>query len=58
MVVFYMIVISYSDDLTLLGKKIKKNNLLFLIHLDNNDMRFATNQGFNTGDHFYSYLKR
>ena len=25
--------------------------------LDNNDMRFATNQGFNSGDQFYNYLK-
>ena len=25
--------------------------------LDTNDMRFATPQGFNTGDHFLSYLK-
>ncbi|TWC69775.1 allantoinase PuuE [Herbaspirillum sp. SJZ099] len=25
--------------------------------LDSNDMRFATPQGFNTGEHFYQYLK-
>jgi len=25
--------------------------------LDSNDMRFATPQGFNTADHFYTYLK-
>ena len=25
--------------------------------LDNNDMRFLTNQGFNNGDQFYTYLK-
>ena len=25
--------------------------------LDNNDMRFLTNQGFNSGDQFYNYLK-
>ena len=25
--------------------------------LDNNDMRFATNQGFNSGEQFYNYLK-
>ncbi len=25
--------------------------------LDANDMRFATNQGFNSGDQFFSYLK-
>jgi peptidoglycan/xylan/chitin deacetylase (PgdA/CDA1 family) len=25
--------------------------------LDTNDMRFAAPQGFNTGDHFFAYLK-
>jgi peptidoglycan/xylan/chitin deacetylase (PgdA/CDA1 family) len=25
--------------------------------LDTNDMRFSSMQGFNTGEHFYSYLK-
>ena len=25
--------------------------------LDNNDMRFTTTQGFNSGDQFYNYLK-
>ncbi len=25
--------------------------------LDTNDMRFASPQGFNTGDHFFAYLK-
>jgi peptidoglycan/xylan/chitin deacetylase (PgdA/CDA1 family) len=25
--------------------------------LDTNDMRFASMQGFNTGDHFFTYLK-
>ena len=25
--------------------------------LDANDMRFATNQGFNSGDQFFAYLK-
>jgi allantoinase len=27
------------------------------ISLDANDMRFATNQGFNSGDQFFTYLK-
>ena len=35
----------------------KKKQLIIPYTLDNNDMRFATNQGFNTGDHFFSYLK-
>ena len=48
---------SYSDDLTLLGERNKKKQLNYSLYIDNNDMRFATNQGFNTGDHFYSYLK-
>jgi peptidoglycan/xylan/chitin deacetylase (PgdA/CDA1 family) len=25
--------------------------------LDNNDMRFATSQGFNSGDQFFAYLR-
>ena len=42
----------------LIGRQeIINNNLIIPYTLDNNDMRFATNQGFNTGDHFYSYLK-
>ena len=35
----------------------KKKQLIIPYTLDNNDMRFATNQGFNTGDHFFTYLK-
>lgn len=34
-----------------------KNHLVVPYALDNNDMRFATAQGFNTGDHFFEYLK-
>jgi len=48
---------SYSDDLPYWEKRGKKKQLIVPYTLDNNDMRFATNQGFNTGDHFYSYLK-
>ncbi len=40
-----------------MGKKGKKKLLIIPYTLDNNDMRFATNQGFNTGDHFFNYLK-
>ena len=48
---------SYGDDLPYWEYRGKKKQLIIPYTLDNNDMRFATNQGFNTGDHFYNYLK-
>ena len=48
---------SYSDDLPYWEKRGNKRQLIIPYTLDNNDMSFATNQGFNTGDHFYNYLK-
>ena len=48
---------SYSDDLPYWEYRGKKKQLIIPYTLDNNDMRFATYQGFNTGDHFYNYLK-
>ncbi|MDC6470195.1 allantoinase PuuE, partial [Candidatus Pelagibacter sp.] len=48
---------SYSDDLPYWETRNKKKQLIIPYTLDNNDMRFTTNQGFNTGDHFFSYLK-
>ena len=48
---------SYSDDLPYWEIRNKKKQLIIPYTLDNNDMRFATNQGFNSGDQFYSYLK-
>jgi allantoinase len=48
---------SYCDDLPYWEKRGSKRQLIIPYTLDNNDMRFATNQGFNTGDHFYNYLK-
>ena len=48
---------SYADDLPywiLLGDK---PQLLLPYTLDANDMRFATPQGFNSGDQFFTYLK-
>jgi allantoinase len=48
---------SYSDDLPYWEKKRGKKQLIIPYTLDNNDMRFATNQGFNCGDQFYTYLK-
>ena len=48
---------SYSDDLPYWENRNKKKQLIIPYTLDNNDMRFTTNQGFNTGDHFFTYLK-
>ena len=48
---------SYSDDLPYWEYRNKKKQLIIPYTLDNNDMRFATNQGFNSGDQFYTYLK-
>ena len=48
---------SYSDDLPYWEIRGKKKQLIIPYTLDNNDMRFTTNQGFNSGDQFYTYLK-
>ena len=48
---------TYSDDLPYWIKKDNKKQLMIPYTLDNNDMRFATNQGFNSGEQFYNYLK-
>ena len=48
---------TYSDDLPYWVKKGNKKQLMIPYTLDNNDMRFATNQGFNSGEQFYNYLK-
>jgi putative urate catabolism protein len=52
----------YGDDLPFwtqveLRDGTVKPHLVVPYTLDTNDMRFATPQGFNTGDHFFSYLK-
>jgi putative urate catabolism protein len=48
----------YADDLPyFLPKPDGKKHLIIPYTLDANDMRFATPQGFNTGEHFYQYLK-
>ncbi len=48
----------YSDDLPYwLPKADGTRHLIIPYTLDANDMRFATPQGFNTGEHFYQYLK-
>ena len=48
---------SYSDDLPYWENINNKQHLIIPYTLDNNDMRFATNQGFNSGDQFFNYLK-
>ena len=48
---------SYSDDLPYCEKINNKQHLIIPYTLDNNDMRFATNQGFNSGEQFFQYLK-
>jgi OHCU decarboxylase len=48
---------SYADDLPYWVKGPKGPQLVTPYTLDANDMRFATPQGFNSGDQFFSYLK-
>ena len=47
----------YNDDLPFWTEVNGKSHLVVPYTLDNNDMRFATLQGFNSGDQFYSYLR-
>ena len=46
----------YSDDLPFWSKQVATPHLVVPYTLDTNDMRFATAQGFHTGDQFASYL--
>ena len=48
---------SYADDLPYWELVNNKPHLVVPYTLDANDMRFATNQGFNTGEQFFTYLK-
>jgi peptidoglycan/xylan/chitin deacetylase (PgdA/CDA1 family) len=48
---------SYADDLPYWVAGPKGPHLIIPYSLDANDMRFATPQGFNSGDQFYTYLK-
>ncbi|WP_188912708.1 allantoinase PuuE [Aureimonas endophytica] len=48
---------AYADDLPYWQDTAHGPLLILPYTLDSNDMRFATPQGFNTGDHFYAYLK-
>jgi len=47
----------YNDDLPWYDTRHGKPQLVVPYTLDANDMRFATPQGFNTGEQFYAYLK-
>jgi putative urate catabolism protein len=48
---------TYADDLPYYVRDLDKTQLVVPYTLDTNDMRFATPQGFNSGDQFFSYLK-
>jgi putative urate catabolism protein len=48
---------SYADDLPYWVTAAGKPHLVVPYTLDANDMRFATAQGFNSGDQFYAYLR-
>lgn len=48
---------SYADDLPYWVHDYGKPHLVIPYTLDNNDMRFATAQGFNSGDQFFTYLR-
>ena len=46
----------YSDDLPFWSRVVETPHLVVPYTLDANDMRFATSQGFNSGDQFLAYL--
>lgn len=48
---------SYADDLPYYDRHYDKPLLMVPYTLDTNDMRFATPQGFNSGEQFFQYLK-
>lgn len=48
---------SYADDLPYWNDEYGRPQLIIPYTLDANDMRFATSQGFNSGDQFFAYLK-
>ncbi len=48
---------TYADDLPYWDRSHGKPQLMVPYTLDANDMRFATSQGFNSGDQFLAYLR-
>ncbi len=47
----------YNDDLPFWTRVNDQAHLVVPYTLDNNDMRFASPQGFNSGEQFYTYLR-
>jgi putative urate catabolism protein len=47
----------YSDDLPFWSRVVDRPYLIVPYTLDANDMRFATAQGFNSGEQFHAYLR-
>lgn len=47
----------YNDDLPYWDHRSDKPHLVVPYTLDNNDMRFASPQGFNSGEQFFGYLR-
>ena len=48
---------AYNDDLPYWTRISDKDHLVVPYTLDANDMRFATPQGFNSGEQFFTYLR-
>ena len=48
---------TYADDLPYWDYRFAEPQLMVPYTLDNNDMRFATAQGFNSGQQFFDYLR-
>ncbi|WP_299609040.1 allantoinase PuuE [uncultured Tateyamaria sp.] len=48
---------TYDDDLPYWARIGDRDQLILPYTLDCNDMRFATPQGFNSGDQFFAYLR-
>ncbi len=48
---------TYDDDLPYWARIGDRDQLIIPYTLDANDMRFATPQGFNTSEHFFTYLR-
>lgn len=48
---------AYNDDLPYWNYDFKRPHLVIPYTLNNNDMKFVSMQGFNSGDQFFTYLK-
>jgi OHCU decarboxylase len=54
---FLYVADSYADELPYWRHHAGRDQLIVPYTLDANDMRFATAQGFNSGDQFFAYLR-